>query len=54
MQSQADGSCLRFPEHIGPQREVSYEMAVNMLLKGAGMAMNVPFSWSYIDKPAGL
>ncbi|KIM43265.1 hypothetical protein M413DRAFT_399631 [Hebeloma cylindrosporum] len=51
-QLQQEGLCLRFPENITPQREVSYEGAVNMLLRGAAMAPNVPFSWSFIDKPS--
>jgi hypothetical protein len=52
-QLQQEGLCLRFPENITPQREVTYESAVNMLLRGAAMAPNVPFSWSFIDKPSG-
>ena len=52
-QLQQEGLCLRFPENITPQREVTYESAVNMLLRGAAMAPNVPFSWSFVDKPSG-
>ena len=50
----SEGSCLRFPEHIPPAREVTYEVALSMLLRAMSMAQNVPFSWGYIDKPSGL
>ena len=50
-QAAQEGIYLRFPDNIAPQRELSYENAINMLLRGAVMAQNVPFTWAYIDKP---
>ncbi|CAA7261473.1 unnamed protein product [Cyclocybe aegerita] len=49
--TQADGQCLRYPDPIPPQREINYETAVGMLMRAAGTAQNVPFVWSYVDKP---
>lgn len=54
MQSHPEGSCLRYPDQIAPQREVSYEAALNMLLRAMSMAQNVPFSWGYVDRPSGF
>ncbi|PPQ67974.1 hypothetical protein CVT25_000454 [Psilocybe cyanescens] len=51
-QAQQDGLCLRYPENIPTQRELTYENAINLLIRGAGMATSVPFTWNYIDKPA--
>ena len=53
MQAYPEGSCLRYPEPIPPQREITYEAALMMLLKAAATAQTVPFSWSYVDKPSG-
>ncbi|KAF8967124.1 hypothetical protein BDZ97DRAFT_1656982 [Flammula alnicola] len=50
-QAAQEGLCLRFPDNIPPQREITYENAMNMLLRGMAMAQNVPFSWGYVDKP---
>ncbi|KAF9254608.1 hypothetical protein L218DRAFT_1082253 [Marasmius fiardii PR-910] len=50
-QAQAEGLVLRHPENLGLHREITLENAVTMLLRAIGMAQNVPFSWSYIDKP---
>ncbi len=50
-QAAQEGIYLRFPDNITPQRELSYENAISMLLRGAVMAQNVPFTWAYIDKP---
>lgn len=48
-----EGSCLRYPEPIPPQREITYEAALMMLLKATGTSQTVPFSWGYVDKPSG-
>lgn len=50
-QAAQEGIYLRFPDNIAPQRELSYETAISMLLRGAVMAQSVPFAWAYIDKP---
>jgi hypothetical protein len=34
-------------------REINLEAAVNMLLRATHVAQTVPFTWGYIDKPAG-
>ena len=52
-QAAQEGLCLRYPDGLPAQREITYENAVNLLLRGTAMAANVPFSWSYIDKPSG-
>ncbi|KAF8890034.1 hypothetical protein CPB84DRAFT_1963963, partial [Gymnopilus junonius] len=51
-QAAQEGLCLRYPDSIPQQREITYETAVNLLLRGTAMAATVPFSWSYIDKPS--
>jgi len=53
LQAQAEGLCLRYPEKIPPQREITYESAVNMLLRAISMAQNIPFTWGFVDKPLG-
>lgn len=53
MQSYSEGSCLRYPEQIPPQREILYQNALSMLLRAVGIAQTVSFSWGYVDKPAG-
>ncbi|KAG6871014.1 hypothetical protein C0995_009036 [Termitomyces sp. Mi166 len=50
-QAQAEGLCLRYPENLPLHREISYETAVNMLLRAMAMSTTVPFSWGFIDKP---
>ncbi|KAF8798883.1 hypothetical protein BYT27DRAFT_7121926 [Phlegmacium glaucopus] len=52
LQAQAEGLCLRYPEKIPPQREITYESAVNMLLRAISMAQNIPFTWGFVDKPS--
>ncbi|KAH9480580.1 SWI/SNF and RSC complexes subunit ssr4 [Psilocybe cubensis] len=51
-QAQQDGLCLRYPESLPSQRELTYDNAINLLVRAAHMATTVPFAWSYIDKPA--
>ena len=48
-----EAPCLRYPEALGMHREITIEFAFNMLTRGISMAQTVPFSWTYIDKPAG-
>ena len=48
-----EAPCLRYPEALGMHREITIEFAFNMLNRGISMAQTVPFSWTYIDKPAG-
>ncbi|KAF5382783.1 hypothetical protein D9615_002756 [Tricholomella constricta] len=50
-QAQAEGLCLRYPENLGLHREVTYESALNMLLRAMSMANTVPFGWGFVDKP---
>lgn len=52
--AQAEGLCLRYPENLGLHREVSFESAVNMLLRAIQMATTMPFTWGFIDKPPGM
>jgi len=51
-QSQHEGLCLRYPETFGPQSNVTYEMAVSMLIRATHLAQQTPFQWGYIDKPS--
>ncbi|PPR00439.1 hypothetical protein CVT24_004500 [Panaeolus cyanescens] len=51
LQAQQEGLCLRYPEPIAPQREMTLEHAMNLLMRATTHAQNVPFTWSYIDKP---
>lgn len=50
---QAEGLCLRFPENLPPHANFTHEAAVQMLLRAVGLATQVPFHPSYIDKPPG-
>lgn len=52
-QAQSEGLCLRYPESAGMHREITLEAAVGMLLRAAHVAQTVPFTWGYVDKPAG-
>ncbi|KAH9831353.1 uncharacterized protein C8Q71DRAFT_798968 [Rhodofomes roseus] len=49
--SQHEGLCLRYPEPLGPHANVTYEVAVSMLLRAIQLAQHTPFVWGYIDKP---
>ncbi|KAJ6478514.1 hypothetical protein C8R47DRAFT_1138590 [Mycena vitilis] len=51
-QAQAEGLCLRFPEAIGNHRDaLTIDHAAMLLMRGTQSAMNVPFSWGFVDKP---
>ncbi|PFH46794.1 hypothetical protein AMATHDRAFT_153824, partial [Amanita thiersii Skay4041] len=50
-QMQNDAPCLHYPENLGIHREVTLEYAISMLTRATTMALNVPFSWGFIDKP---
>jgi len=52
-QQVADGLCLRFSGDIQNHPSLSIEMAVNLLIRGTQASMQLPFSWGYIDRPAG-
>lgn len=52
-QSHADGLCLRYPEALGPQPNLTGEMAVNLLIRAVQLAHHTPFVWGYIDRPQG-
>ena len=52
-QQMADGLCLRFSGDIQNQPALSIEMAVNLLIRGTQASLQLPFSWGYIDRPAG-
>ncbi|KAI5991702.1 hypothetical protein F5J12DRAFT_966070 [Pisolithus orientalis] len=51
-QAHPDPPCLRFPENLGLHAAVNIEAAVNMLLRAVQMSQNVPYMWTFIDKPA--
>ena len=42
---------LKYPESLGIHSQVSYENAVQYLLKAHQLAISVPFQWGYIDRP---
>ncbi|KAJ6581069.1 hypothetical protein B0H19DRAFT_1113509 [Mycena capillaripes] len=51
-QAQAEGLCLRFPEPLGMHRDqLTIDHATMLLIRGTQSAMNVPFSWGFVDKP---
>lgn len=47
-----EGLCLRYPDNLGQHANVTYEMAVSMLLKAAVASQTMPFQWGWIDRPA--
>ncbi|EPT00247.1 hypothetical protein FOMPIDRAFT_1122965 [Fomitopsis schrenkii] len=49
--AQHEGLCLRYPEPLGQQANISYEAAVSMLMRSIQLAHHTPFVWGYIDKP---
>ncbi|KAI0345581.1 hypothetical protein BDW22DRAFT_1324421 [Trametopsis cervina] len=49
---QSEGLCLRYPEDLGLQSNISHEMAVSMLMRATHSSATTPFQWSYIDRPA--
>ena len=53
-QVEADGLCLRYPDPLGMHIQITYETAVQMLLRAIQLAQHTPFSWGYIDKPTGM
>jgi hypothetical protein len=48
-----DDLVLRYPENFGLHHSVTTEIAGNMLLRAIPLSSQVPYVWSYIDKPAG-
>lgn len=52
-QQLANGLCLRFPGDIENQPGLSIEAAVNLLIRGTQASLQLPFTWGYIDRPAG-
>ncbi|KAI0292831.1 hypothetical protein B0F90DRAFT_1644717 [Multifurca ochricompacta] len=48
---QAEGLCLRFPENLPPHSTLTHEVAVSMLARAVGLATQIAFQPSYIDKP---
>src|ERR1700730_13257744 len=52
-QAQLEGLCLRFPETLPLHPSLSYETALNMLLRAVVLSNQIPYHWGYIDKPAG-
>lgn len=52
-QARAEGLCLRYPENFGQHQTMTYEMAVGMLVKAYQVSHQVPFQWSWIDRPNG-
>lgn len=53
-QQLTDGLCLRFSSDIQNQPGLTIEMAVNLLIRGTQASQQMPFSWGYIDRPAGI
>jgi hypothetical protein len=53
-QARAEGLCLRYPENLGMQASVTYEMAVSMLTKALQVSQQVPYTWGWIDRPSGM
>ena len=51
---QAEGVCLKYPEDLGIQLNFSQDLACQMLLRATGLSTQVPFQWTYIDRPAGM
>ncbi|KAI6012978.1 hypothetical protein EDC04DRAFT_3121296 [Pisolithus marmoratus] len=51
-QAHPDPPCLRFPENLGLHATVNIEAAANMLLRALQMSQNVPYMWTFIDKPS--
>ena len=52
-QLQQEGACLRSPENIQPIAELTPDLLLSHLMRGAQIAERMPFRWSYIDKPSG-
>ena len=52
-QAQSEGLCLRYPDVLGPQANITPDIAVQMLLRAIQLSQNTPFVWGYIDKPSG-
>ncbi|TFK48815.1 hypothetical protein OE88DRAFT_1634179 [Heliocybe sulcata] len=50
-QLQAEGACLRYPEPLGVHQSLSMETVLNMLIKAIHLTQQLPFVWSWIDKP---
>ncbi|KAH9971997.1 hypothetical protein BGW80DRAFT_1317512 [Lactifluus volemus] len=48
---QAEGLCLRFPENLPPHPTLTHEAAVQMLSRAVGLATQIAFQPSYVDKP---
>ncbi|KAI0088622.1 hypothetical protein BDY19DRAFT_994000 [Irpex rosettiformis] len=48
---QAEGVCLKCPEDLGIQVNLSQELAYQTLVRATGLAAQVPFQWTYIDRP---
>ncbi|KAH9060213.1 hypothetical protein EDB87DRAFT_1577123 [Lactarius vividus] len=48
---QAEGLCLRFPENLPPHSSLTHEVAVQMLVRAVGLATQIAFQPSYVDKP---
>ena len=42
---------LKYPEQLGLHPQLSYEMALQYLIKAHHLAAQVPFQFGYIDKP---
>ncbi|KAI0793053.1 hypothetical protein BC629DRAFT_1592965 [Irpex lacteus] len=49
--AQAEGVCLKYPEDLGIQPNFSQELACSMLLRATSLSTQVPFQWTYIDRP---
>jgi hypothetical protein len=52
-QMQQDAPVLKYPEDFAPHPNISLETAANMLLRAIQTSQNLPYHWTYIDKPQG-
>ncbi|KAG0701910.1 hypothetical protein DFH29DRAFT_924471 [Suillus ampliporus] len=50
-QMQQESPVLKYPEDFGLHPNVSLETAANMLLRAIQTSQNLPYNWTFIDKP---
>ncbi|OAX36983.1 hypothetical protein K503DRAFT_261731 [Rhizopogon vinicolor AM-OR11-026] len=50
-QMQQDAPVLKYPEDFAPHPNISLETAANMLFRAIQTSQNLPYHWTFIDKP---
>ncbi|KAG1739422.1 uncharacterized protein EDB91DRAFT_383888 [Suillus paluster] len=50
-QMQQESPILKYSEDFGLHPNVSLETAANMLLRAISTSQNLPYNWTFIDKP---